>query len=251
AGECNALVAVHDEARDIRDREHLCAGEAARHARPQEGAGDRREHTAGRPANPDPGAAGWRALRAGGRAASLGSVQATGRGHDLRIPRAGPAALARAQRRRALGALPSPLWGGVGGVGHEIDAPPFAIRTPLPSPPPQEGRKKTEFAARADPTSHEYALARHANECARQFGLRNLSTNSSTGPVGRLTEKSRASSGWRRKSPSATSLKPAASTSRRSKPSSMRWSVFPTVAPSPARAEWSAITSMPPGLSAA
>src|SRR5262245_51733406 len=50
---------------------------------------------------------------------------------------------------------------------------------------------------------------------ARQFGFSNLSTNSSTGPVGRLTEKSRASSGWRRKSPSATRLKPAASTSRR------------------------------------
>src|SRR5262249_43244456 len=76
----------------------------------------------------------------------------------------------------------------------------------------------------------------------------NLSTNSSTGPVGRLTEKSRASSGWRRKSPSATSLKPAASTSRRSTLSSMRWNVFPTVAPSPGRAEWSAITSIAAGL---
>src|SRR5262249_35237747 len=85
----------------------------------------------------------------------------------------------------------------------------------------------------------------------RQFGLRNLSTNSSSGPVGRVTEKLRASSGWRRKSPSATSLKPAASTSPRSTASSMRWNVFPTVAPSPSRAEWSAITSMPPGLSAA
>src|SRR5262249_8430324 len=71
------LAAIHDEARNIRDREHLCAGEAARHARPQEGASDRREHAAGRSANPDPGASRWRALRARGRAASLGSMQAT------------------------------------------------------------------------------------------------------------------------------------------------------------------------------
>src|SRR6266487_1873101 len=62
--------------------------------------------------------------------------------------------------RRAFGALPSPLWGGgVGGGGHEIGAPPSAIRTtPLPSPPPQGGREQTEFAL-ADSTAHEYAVA--------------------------------------------------------------------------------------------
>src|SRR5262245_43746551 len=84
-----------------------------------------------------------------------------------------------------------------------------------------------------------------------QFGFWYLSTNSSTGPAGRLTEKSRVSSGWRRKLPSPTSLKPTASTSPRSTVSSMRWNVFPTATPSPGRAEWSAITSTPPGLSAA
>ena len=44
----------YDEARDVRDRHHLRAGETARDARPQKGAGDRREHPPGRPAKPDP-----------------------------------------------------------------------------------------------------------------------------------------------------------------------------------------------------
>src|SRR2546425_10871141 len=59
-----------------------------------------------------------------------------------------------------LGVLPSPLWGGAGGGGREIGAPPFAMRTtPLPNPPPQGGREQTEFATRADSISHERALA--------------------------------------------------------------------------------------------
>jgi hypothetical protein len=53
----------HDEARDVRDRHHLRAGETARDARSQESAGDRREHPSGRPAKPDPGATGRRTFR--------------------------------------------------------------------------------------------------------------------------------------------------------------------------------------------
>jgi hypothetical protein len=49
-----------------------------------------------------------------------------------------------------------------------------------------------------------------------------FSTNSSIGVGARKTMTSRVSSGWRRKSPSATSLKPAASTSLRNAASSMR-----------------------------
>src|SRR5262245_46786408 len=68
-----------------------------------------------------------------------------------------------AQGARALGALPSPLWGGVGGGDSAIlsqVAPPLSRRiTPLPNPPPQGGREQTEFAARADSISHERALA--------------------------------------------------------------------------------------------
>src|SRR5712691_7929875 len=61
---------------------------------------------------------------------------------------------------RTLGVLPSPLWGGVGGGGREMEAPALPnCATPLPSPPPQGGREQTEFAACADPTSPECALA--------------------------------------------------------------------------------------------
>ena len=47
------------------------------------------------------------------------------------------------------GVFPSPLWGGVRGGGPEIDARllPHSA-TPLPNPPPQGGRERTEFAAR-------------------------------------------------------------------------------------------------------
>src|ERR1700738_4055116 len=73
------------------------------------------------------------------------------------------------------------------------------------------------------------------------IGRWNLSTNSSTGlPGGGWMEKSRVSSGWRQKSPCATRLNPAASTSRRSALSSIRCSVLPTEVPSPGLAEWSA-----------
>src|SRR5712691_7298056 len=62
---------------------------------------------------------------------------------------------------RTLGVLPSPLWGGVGGGGREMEAPALPnCATPLPSPPPQGGREQTEFAACADPTSPECALVR-------------------------------------------------------------------------------------------
>src|SRR5262245_39886456 len=110
---------------------------------------------------------------------------------------------------------------------------------------PQRGRRQ-RARQRIDP-----ARAATCAPSPDQFGFWYLSTNSSTGPVGRLTEKSRVSSGWRRKLPSPTSLKPTASTSPRSTLSSMRWNVFPTATPSPGRAEWSAMTSAPPGLSAA
>ena len=43
-----------------------------------------------------------------------------------------------------LGALPSPLWGGVGGGGHEIALRVANRVTPLPNPPPQGGREQTE-----------------------------------------------------------------------------------------------------------
>jgi hypothetical protein len=55
----------------------------------------------------------------------------------------------------------------------------------------------------------------------------------------------------RQKSPEPTSLKPAASISLRNTLSSMRCRVLPIAVPSPAFAEWSAITNRPPGLSAA
>src|SRR5262249_31612648 len=64
---------------------------------------------------------------------------------------------------RALGALPSPLWGGVGGGGHEIGTNIAERATPLPSPPPQGGREHTAFAARADPIATGYALVRRAS----------------------------------------------------------------------------------------
>src|SRR5262249_12237964 len=95
AGETTTRAAGDDEARDIRDRQDLRAGEAARDVRSEEGAGDRREHLAGGPAGPDPGAAGRRPLRPGGRAASVGGVQEAGRADHQRIPRAGAPALAR------------------------------------------------------------------------------------------------------------------------------------------------------------
>src|SRR5262245_38166262 len=49
---------------------------------------------------------------------------------------------------RALGALPSPLWGGVGGGGPSADH----RTTPTPAlraDPPHKGEGKTEFVARA------------------------------------------------------------------------------------------------------
>src|SRR5262249_46658953 len=95
----------HDEARDVRDRHDLRAGEAARDARSEEGAGDRREHPPGRPAKPDSGAAGRRTFRPSGRAASFGGVQATRRGNHRRICRAGPPALTAWKRYRCMAAL--------------------------------------------------------------------------------------------------------------------------------------------------
>src|SRR2546427_6269005 len=57
---------------------------------------------------------------------------------------------------RALGALPSPLWGGVGGGGSAIPAQvapsPSHRTTPTPAlraDPPHKGEGKMEFAARA------------------------------------------------------------------------------------------------------
>ena len=58
------------------------------------------------------------------------------------------------------------------------------------------------------------------------------------------------SSVLRQKLPSATTRKPAASTSWRNVLSSMRCSVLPTDVPWPGSAEWSAITKKPPGFSA-
>src|SRR4051812_2167097 len=82
------------------------------------------------------------------------------------------------------------------------------------------------------------------------IGFWYFSTNSSTGIFGWNTRVSRGSSGLRRKSASATSLKPAASISCRSTASSIRCSVFATVMPSPGFAEWSAMIKKPPGFSA-
>src|SRR4029077_7777214 len=84
----------NDEARDIRDCENLCAGETAGDARRRQGAGDRREHFEGRPADADHGAAGWRPVRAGGRASPAGSLQATRWRKNSLLPRAGASALA-------------------------------------------------------------------------------------------------------------------------------------------------------------
>src|SRR6516225_11694777 len=75
-------------------------------------------------------------------------------------------------------------------------------------------------------------------ERSTPFTSENLRTNSSTGlPGGGWIEKSRVSSGWRQKSPCATSLKPAASTSCRSAASSIRCNDLPTDVPSPGFAE--------------
>src|SRR5262245_62842966 len=68
---------THDEARDIRDRQHLRAGEAALDARSRQGAGNRRGHAAERPANSAPGAVGGRALRPCGRPDTPSARQAT------------------------------------------------------------------------------------------------------------------------------------------------------------------------------
>jgi hypothetical protein len=68
----------------------------------------------------------------------------------------------------------------------------------------------------------------------RNQGRTNFNTNSSTGTLGRNTIESRGSSRWRRKSPSAASLNPAASTSRRNVASSMRCKDFATFIPAPA-----------------
>jgi hypothetical protein len=51
-----------------------------------------------------------------------------------------------AQWRSALGAFPSPLWGGVGGGGPSVDH----RTTPTPAlraDPPHKGEGRTEFAA--------------------------------------------------------------------------------------------------------
>src|SRR6185369_13901334 len=57
------------------------------------------------------------------------------------------------------GALPSPLWGGVGGGGSNWRMQLCAITTtPLPSPPPQGGREQTAVAARTYSISTGTAL---------------------------------------------------------------------------------------------
>ena len=61
---------------------------------------------------------------------------------------------------------------------------------------------------------HDGVAVGHAQAMAMPHsGFWYFSTNSSVGTCGRNTAASRGSSGWRRKSPSATSLKPAASIS--------------------------------------
>src|SRR5215831_15171941 len=56
---------------------------------------------------------------------------------------------------------PLPLVGRGGGWGSLFGATSVLHRiTPLPNPPPQGGREQTEFAARADSISHEYARLR-------------------------------------------------------------------------------------------
>jgi hypothetical protein len=56
-------------------------------------------------------------------------------------------------------ALPSPLWGGVGGGGPRGENS-SSTTTPLPNPPPPGGREQTAVAARTDSISTASALAR-------------------------------------------------------------------------------------------
>jgi hypothetical protein len=69
-----------------------------------------------------------------------------------------------------------------------------------------------------------------------QRGFSNLRMNSSIGVGEREDTVSRLSSGWRKKSPSPTSLKPAASTSRLTMFSSIRCRLLPMDTSSPGRA---------------
>src|SRR5439155_21556291 len=51
------------------------------------------------------------------------------------------------QRRHTRGALPSPLWGGVGGGGRSVEMTRATTPTPLPNPPPQGGREQAVLVA--------------------------------------------------------------------------------------------------------
>src|SRR5947209_2632166 len=91
--------------------------------------------------------------------------------------------------RAGLGVLPSPLWGGVGGGG------PLADHRTTPTPalradPPRKGEGRTEFAARADSTSHEFAhvrgslsVGRRATWCRVKLALRTSTALSQGQPI--------------------------------------------------------------------
>src|SRR5262249_37407393 len=77
---------------------------------------------------------------------------------------------------RALDALPSPLWGGVGGGGRAVCSQLASLSshraTPLPTPPPQGGREQTEFAARAGSSNPSLLIRGFCSACAGRGACR-------------------------------------------------------------------------------
>src|SRR5262249_38644283 len=114
-----------------------------------------------------------------------------------RIARIRPQPFAfEAGQRRALGALPSPLWGGVGGGG------PSASYRTTPTPalradPPHKGRVWTEFAACLI-ASHRNALTRGrarraaCHEVSRMAFCKLVERKASRIATARIMENSRA-----------------------------------------------------------
>src|SRR5262249_19389518 len=77
----------------------------------------------------------------------LRSVLSSMAGRSVDMPAFFSTARVQAQRGGTLGVFPSPLWGGGRGGGRNYFAASPATLTPLPNPPPQEGREQARRAA--------------------------------------------------------------------------------------------------------